>query len=386
MPQLSSEGESATLASWLVDLGDAVEAGDVIAELETDKSTVELEAPASGTIVEIIIAAGTEDIAPGTLLGTIEEKDAAPVSGREFSSTPLARRAAAHRGLDLAAVQGSGARGRIVEADVLRGTNEERPRPSPAKLAAPESRAPALDESTRGGATLERPHSRQQLSAGRRAVVRRVTEATQQIPHLYLSVLCSMDEVFGACARLGEELEASGKPTKIGVDDLIVKATAVAMRDVPAANVMFAGEETQVFDCVDVCITVATDDGPMTPVVRDVDRKGLVRLAEEIGELTERARSGGLEPEELRGGTLTIENVGVHRVDTIQPILNPPQACILGVGAARERPIVREGRIEVGRMAVLTLAVDHRVIDGAVAAQWLAAVRAHLEDPVGMML
>jgi len=442
MPQLSSEGESATLATWLVSTGEAVETGDVIAELETEKATVELEAPASGTIAELLVAAGTEDIVPGTVLGVIEagvveasapESSAPDLAVAEAtrsapttpvapsvdpipepipaddpagtaavaapesedtdslrrSPTPLARRAAVRRGLDLDSVEGSGPRGRILEADVLGSEG------SGGSATIAPGVADAADSAVAAGAAsvgsvpaldLDAPHHEIRLSAMRRTIARRLTEAKQQIPHFYLRMRVSMDEVLRVRERLNEGLSGEAGETRISVNDFVVRAAALALRDVPEANVCFAEDRMLVFEDVDVSVAVATDGGLVTPVVREADRKGLTDLALELRELASRAREGRLAPSEYQGGTITISNLGMYGVETVYPILNPPQACILGVGAADELPVVRDGEVGVGRIAAFTLAADHRAVDGAVGARLLGALRERLEDPLSMML
>jgi pyruvate dehydrogenase E2 component (dihydrolipoamide acetyltransferase) len=453
MPQLSADGESATLASWLVSVGDTVEAGDVIAELETDKSTLELEAPASGTITHLNVAAGSEDIEPGAILGTIDRgasaaadeadtKGATPEAGAstapavpsvpppavdaavstqgadgEPRSTPLARRAAEANEVDLAVLTGSGPGGRIVEADVLHvaeggsdvpegGSDalEEGSRAGDASAASAKpdlpldilptgasadqvAAIPAGASSVGAGSDTQGQGFRAtRLSAMRKTIARRMTESKQQIPHFYLQMSVAMDEVIAVRARLNSGLEEEGRGVKISVNDFILRASALALRDVPDANVQFAGDVMHVFDRVDVSVAVATEGGLVTPVVRDADRKGLTTLAEEVKSLATQARDGSLTPDQYQGGTFTISNLGMYGVDTVFPILNPPEACILGVGAADEQVVVRAGEIAIGRVAVLTLAADHRAVDGAVGAQLLSAIRSRLEDPMGMML
>lgn len=437
MPRLSSgdddEGEGATLASWLVAVGDEVEQGEVIAELETDKATVELESPASGRLSEIAIKEGTEGLRPGVRLGTIEADSApsvestaadveapAPNAGSgavesvpsapsvpsvpseaarpepmsEASSrpapsvtaarsTPLARRAAETNDVDLGAVEGSGAGGRVLEADVLAAAGSAVPAVQ-AESAPPVSPAvsPAAVSSIAAGPGVRV----ERLSAMRKTIARRMTESKQGVPHFYLDVGVAMDEVLAVRARLNEGLAEGGLETKISVNDFVVRAVAGAMRDVPEANVQYGEDGMRVFERVDVSVAVATDGGLVTPFVADADRKGLVALAQEIAELAELARSGRLRPEQYQGGTVTVSNLGMYGIDAVHPILNPPQACIVGFGAATEQPIVREGEISVGRIARATLAADHRAVDGAVGARLLAAIRARLEDPLGMML
>jgi pyruvate dehydrogenase E2 component (dihydrolipoamide acetyltransferase) len=412
MPELSSDGEGATLATWLVSVGDRVEKGDVIAELETDKATVELEAPAGGTIVAFVVEEGTEGIMPGTVLGSLDPDDSSrlaepasnvsadpakkrpetsadtkpvelpeePREGPESlrGATPLARRAALKRDVDLSTVTGSGPGGRVVEEDVLRSVDSTSAVDPPSEAISTDPGAPTLDV-TGSFETIR-------LSAMRKTIARRMTEAKQQVPHFYLRMRCSMDAVIDVRAQLNRELANEGSDTKISINDFILRATALALRDVPAANVSFAGNEMHLFDRVDVSIAVATDGGLVAPVVRDADRKGLATLANEVKALAVKAREGKLRPEQYQGGTFTISNLGMYGVETVYPILNPPQACILGVGAAEEQPVVRNGEIAIGRIAAITLAADHRAVDGAVGAQLMVALRERLEEPLCMML
>ena len=435
MPQLSSgseeeAGEGATLASWLVEVGDLVEAGEVIAELETDKATVELESPVAGRVLELVVAAGTEGIEPGTVLGRLAAQDHAGASGEaepsasiedagtpaasdasaaakgliapdadasasdptpdaidRTRSTPLARRAAAANEVDLAALSGTGAGGRVVEADVLRAAGQSVEAPSaalvpPAPVAAPAPIVETLDASVVSGDGVRS----ERLSAMRKTIARRMTESKQQVPHFYLRVRVRMDEVMSVRARLNEGLAGEGRDVKISVNDFVIRALALGLRDVPEANVQYAEDSMRIFDRVDVSVAVATEGGLVTPVVRDADRKGLTALAEEVKSLAGLARDGKLKPEQYQGGTATISNLGMYGIESVYPILNPPQACILGVGAAEEQAVVIDGEIQVGRVASITLAADHRAVDGAVGAQLLASVRTRLLDPLGMML
>ena len=426
MPQLSSQADEegaeagATLASWLVGVGDSVEEGEVIAELETDKATVELESPATGTIGSLDVAEGTEGIKPGAILGVISGAASAAAEASEVSSgpqetsppvteepraeapreeaeevtadvgprksTPLARRAAAANSIDVAEVAGSGPGGRIVEADILRAAGSA---PAPVQVSAPAagasppaSNAAPIVESLADG----EGYRSERLSAMRKTIARRLTESKQQVPHFYLRTRVAMDELVAVRARLNAGLAEEGREVKISVNDFIVRAAAQALRDVPEANVQYTESAMRVFDRVDISVAVATDGGLVTPVVRDADRKGLTALADEVKSLAGLAREGKLKPEQYQGGTLTISNLGMYGIETVYPILNPPQACIVGVGAATEEPVVREGAVVVGRIAAITLAADHRAVDGAVGAQFLAALRDRLEDPLGMIL
>jgi len=414
MPELSSDGEGATLATWLVSVGDRVEKGDVIAELETEKATVELEAPATGTIVAFAVEEGVEGIMPGTLLGGLDPDESSPSAepasktsavpieeGSQGvaetksataakalpadpeslrSATPLARRAALERRVDLATVTGSGPGGRVVKEDVLRfaDADSDPVEDSGRGEVSRDPGAPALDVT--GSFDTVR------LSAMRKTIARRMTESKQQIPHFYLRMRCSMDAVTEARTQLNRELVGDGRDTKISVNDFILRAAALALREVPAANVSFAGDEMHVFDRVDISVAVATEGGLVTPVVREADRKGLAELANEVNALAALAREGKLRSDQIQGGTFTISNLGMYGIETVYPILNPPQACILGVGAVEEQPVVRNGEVAIGRIAAITLAADHRAVDGAVGAQLMAAVREKLEEPLCMML
>ena len=413
MPELSSDGEGATLATWLVAVGDRVERGEVIAELETEKATVELEAPASGTIVSFAVEEGVEEIMPGTLLGSLDpdesspDLDPAPNSSatpigewteavvtetgpaataeavpadmeRLRGATPLARREALGRDVDLSTVTGSGPGGRVIQEDVLRSADSNSTEGATSETIATEPRSPTLDVTGSFEAV--------RLSAMRKTIARRMTESKQQVPHFYLRMRCPMDAVINARAQLNHELASDGRDTKISLNDFILRATALALRDVPAANVSFAGDEMHVFDRVDISVAVATDGGLVTPIVREADRKGLAALANEVKGLAVLAREGRLRPEQYQGGTFTISNLGMYGIETVYPILNPPQACILGVGAAEEQPVVRNGEIAIGHIAAITLAADHRAVDGAIGAQLMAALREKLEEPLSMML
>ena len=443
MPQLSAGQDEdasagATLASWLVAVGDLVEQGEVVAELETDKATVELESPVAGRVLELIVAEGTEGVVPGTVLGLLasdgasenasagsgdgaasasasvsadrdsgaSEEPAPPANTPpEYSgsvgenadaprSTPLARRAAVANEVDLAELAGTGAGGRVVEADVMRAAGQSEG--ASAVAASEEQRAPAPGDSFASAAPVlatidgsvapEEGVRSERLSAMRKTIARRMTESKQQVPHFYLRMRVRMDEVMSVRARLNERLAAEGRDVKISVNDFVIRALALGLRDVPAANVQYAGDAMHVFERVDVSVAVATDGGLVTPVIRDADQKGLTSLAEEVKNLAGLARDGKLKPEQYQGGTATISNLGMYGIESVYPILNPPQACILGVGAAEEQAVVVDGELQVGRVASLTLAADHRAVDGAVGAQLLASVRARLIDPLGMML
>lgn len=418
MPELGAEVTEGTLLAWLVGVGDEISAGDPIAELETDKATVELESEFSGTLSEIVIAAGSEGVPIGAVLAKIEASDeaeagdagasealeaateeppieatvAAPSAAQpgpdepgasagapEVLASPLARRLAENAGIELAALHGSGARGRIVRADV---------QATASGASTSEAVRAAARPSARPGGASEAPiaedglSSRVRHSAMRRTIARRLSESKQTVPHFYLRIACRVDELM----RMRRTLNESGDGLRVSVNDFVLRAVALSLRDVPAANVSWTDEAMIQQRGIDVSVAVATEGGLITPVVRDAHRKGLQILSEEVRELASRAREGKLRPEEYQGGSFTVSNLGMYGIETVYPIVNLPQACILGVGAALEQAIVVEGQLEVGRVMMCTLSADHRAVDGAVGAQFLAAFKQFIEDPVSMIL
>lgn len=407
MPELGTEITEVTLLAWLVGVGDEISAGDPIAELETDKSTVELESEYTGTLREILVVEGSEGVPIGAVLAKLQASDgdasaaertaaaesepvalpAAPepatVEALEVAASPLARRLAGHAGVDLSGVRGSGARGRIVRADVEAVAEGA---PPPAAAAPPSSAVPppvaakATPEgppASEAGAPLRVRHS-----AMRRTIARRLSESKQSVPHFYLRAACRVDELL----RVRRTLNETGGDAKISVNDFVVRAVALALRDVPAANVSWSEQAMLQYQTVDVSVAVATEGGLITPVVHDADRKGLATLSREIRELAQRARDGKLRPEEYQGGSFTISNLGMYGIETVYPIVNPPQASILGVGAASEQAVVVDGEVEVGHVMMCTLSADHRAVDGAVGARFLAAFKQFIEDPISMVL
>ena len=402
---------------WLKQEGEAVAAGEPVVEVETDKTNVEIEAPASGVLSKIHVAAGTEGLEAGALLaviaadgdGTVPAGDAvvggadgavpaeaaarpgpAPALGAAGSddpepgpaaasavgaapaATPLARRMAAAAGLDLGTVRGTGRGGRIGKTDVERALAAQAPA---AGLAA----VPAVPESVPDPPrAAPPPGSREEpLSAPRRVTAERLLAAKQSIPHFYLGVDCAMD----AALRLRARVTAQDPDLELTLTDIIVRAAALALRQVPAANSSWADGSVRLHDTADIAVAVDTPSGLFTPIIRQADRKGLRAISGELKALGARARAGKLTPEEYTGGTFTISNLGMHGVDSLYAIVNPPQSCILGVGAARPRPVVTGDTVTVGTIAACTLSADHRTIDGATGAALLAAFRAFVEEP-----
>ena len=444
MPALSPTMTEGTLSNWLKSEGDAISPGDVIAEIETDKATMEVEAVDDGVLGKIVVPSGTENVAvnaviallleegedasalsgidlatpgapaepssgngaaaPATAEPTAEAATAAPAAapppsrpasdGRIFAS-PLARRMAAQHGLDLSQIAGSGPNGRIVKADietaVATGVGKaapapaaaEAPKPAPAQAAAAVA-APAGPSAKDLADMLGMTYSELPNNNMRKTVARRLTEAKQTVPHFYLSIDCRLDDLLALRKQLNERGADHG--VKLSVNDMVVKAVALALRRMPAVNAAWTEAAILRFDNVDVSVAVATEGGLITPIIKDTDKKGLGQISAEMKDLAARAREGKLKPEEYQGGTFTVSNLGMYGISHFGAIINPPQACILAVGAGEQRPVVKDGALAIATMMTCTLAVDHRVVDGALGAEYLATFKALIEDPIGMML
>ena len=432
LPQLADSVTSVKLSVWLKQEGDRVQAGEPIVEVETDKTNVELEAPVSGVVRTIHVVAGTEELEVGVLLALIadetDSETATPAAttpepvaddhqevetdpdravadsrvgpGDETAApreparpdpppipvvdgapapvaTPMARRMAVAAGLDLSTVRGSGRGGRIGKADIDRMLAAQRGAPPAA--AAPT--APAqVDGETHGPVGPDVPFTEHTLTAMRRVTATRLQQAKQTVPHFYLRIECVVDAALGRLARV-KELHPDVTPS---LTDFVVWAAALALRQVPQANSTWADGVVRVYDTVDIAVAVNTPKGLITPIVRAADRKDLGTIARETRALVTRAREGTLTPEEYTGGTFTVSNLGMYGVDGLYAIVNPPQSCILGVGAAAKRPVVADNVVTVGTVMTCTLSADHRAIDGAVGAELLAALRAFIEQP-GLM-
>lgn len=410
MPALSPTMTEGTLAKWLKKEGDSVKSGDVIAEIETDKATMEVESVDEGKIGKILIAAGSEGVAVNTPIAVLLEegedasaisaapvtpavkapeapKAAAPVvaqaiaapeaktSSSRIFATPLARRIAADKNINLASVKGSGPHGRIVKADV------EGAKASPiAGVAAAQSKSPdAASLSNAYGMTYkELPNSNM-----RKVIARRLSESKQTVPHFYLTVDCRIDNLLKARAELND----AGKGAyKLSVNDFVIKAVAMALKTFPAANVSWTDNAILQYDHADVSVAVATPNGLITPIIKKAETKGLKEISNEMKDLAGRARDGKLKPEEFQGGTFSISNLGMFGVKDFGAIINPPQACILAVGAGIEQPVVEDGKLVVGTVMSCTLSVDHRAVDGAVGAEYLQHFKRFIECPTSMLL
>jgi pyruvate dehydrogenase E2 component (dihydrolipoamide acetyltransferase) len=412
MPALSPTMTEGNLAKWHKKEGDTVESGDVLCEIETDKATMEVEAVDEGVLGKILVPEGTEGVLVNAPIAVILEEGesaadigdvaaapaptpaAAPASepaspppshasapvaaavdkGSRVFASPLARRIAEQAGLDLGGVTGSGPNGRIVKRDVEGAVSGGVPAVAPIAAA-----APAVVEG--GGGYTEIPNSTM-----RKVIASRLLESKHTVPHFYLSVDCQLDQLLAMRAKLNAAAPEGDGGYKISVNDFVIRATALALRQVPAANATWTDAAIRLFNDVDVSVAVATPNGLITPVIRRADEKGLASISNEIKDLAARGRDGKLMPEEYQGGGFTISNLGMFGVKDFAAIINPPQSCILAVGAGEQRPVVKDGALAVATVMTCTLSVDHRSVDGAVGAQFLAAFKRMIEEPLTMML
>ncbi|MEM6825117.1 MAG: pyruvate dehydrogenase complex dihydrolipoamide acetyltransferase, partial [Pseudomonadota bacterium] len=424
---LSPTMEEGTLAKWLVKEGDDVSSGDLLAEIETDKATMEFEAVDEGKIGKILVAEGTEGVKVNTpiavMLGDGEsaadigaaappqapaapeapaaaaepapagssDKAAPPApraaSGDRIFGTPLACRIAAEKGLDLARIKGSGPHGRIIKADV------EDAKPAPSEASAPAATvAPVAAAAAPTGPSTEtilkmyagRDFEEVTLDGMRKTIAARLTEAKQTIPHFYLRRDIGLDALLAFRGQLNKQLEARG--VKLSVNDFIIKACALALQSVPDANAVWAGDRVLKLKPSDVAVAVAIEGGLFTPVLKDAEMKSLSALSNEMKDLASRARDRKLAPHEYQGGSFAISNLGMFGIDNFDAVINPPHAAILAVGAGVKKPVVgADGDLAVATVMSVTLSVDHRVIDGALGAKLLDAIKSELENPVAML-
>ncbi len=412
MPALSPTMTEGKLAKWHRKEGDRISSGDVIAEIETDKATMEFEAADEGILGKILVEAGTEGVAVNTpiaiLLEEGESKDniekspspqpplkrerepEKPLSqgerevpakregeGTRMFISPLARRIAEEKGIDLSHVRGSGPRGRIVKADIdtakpVSFPSAASPKPSPS---GPSARQLA---DAYGMEYEEIPNSNM-----RKVIASRLLESKLTIPHFYLTIECRIDELLKARQRINDE--AKGE-YKLSVNDFIVKAVAQSLKVYPKANVAWTDDAILQFRHADISVAVATKEGLVTPIVKKAETKGLREISAEVKQLAEKAREGKLRPEEFQGGTITVSNLGMYGIDEFAAIINPPQACIVSIGAGQEKTFVENGEIKVGTFMKCTLSCDHRCVDGAVGAEYLNVFRRFIENPVSMLV
>ncbi|HYD65877.1 pyruvate dehydrogenase complex dihydrolipoamide acetyltransferase [Azospirillum sp.] len=442
MPALSPTMTEGNLAKWLKKEGDTVKSGDVLAEIETDKATMEVEAVDEGRLGKILVQAGAQGVAVNTPIAVLLEEgedesalakaggapkaeapkgngaaapaapapaaaapapapQAAPAAhtGDRVFASPLARRLAEQAGVDLKAVKGSGPNGRIVKADVEAAKAGGGAKPAPAPQAAAPGAAPAAAPAP-APAPAPRPaaaagvdardysdklgmrYTLQPNSSMRKTIARRLTEAKQTVPHFYLTIDCQLDTLM----KVRAELNGRSDAYKLSVNDFVIRAVALALKKVPAANAAWSDEGILQYEHADVSVAVATPNGLITPIIKAAEGKGLAQISNEMKDLAKRARDGKLKPEEFQGGTFSVSNLGMFGVREFAAIINPPQGCILAVGAGEQRPVVKDGALAVATMMSCTLSVDHRVVDGAVGAEFLAAFKKLVEDPLSMLL
>jgi pyruvate dehydrogenase E2 component (dihydrolipoamide acetyltransferase) len=427
MPALSPTMTEGTLARWLKKQGESVKAGDVIAEIETDKATMEVEAVDEGVLGKILVADGTEGVkvnAPIAILvqegeavpdsaapapaaapeaAKVAEQDAqapkagaaAPAAnghdkGERIFASPLAKRVARDTGVDLKGINGSGPNGRIVRADVEAAkTAPAAAAPAPA-AAAPEptpAAKPAPAPMATRAAAITAPHNLVPHTTMRRVIAKRLTESKQSVPHFYLTMDIELDALLKLRGELNARSAKDGAGSfKLSVNDMVIKAAAIALRRVPKVNASFTEEGVAFYEDVDVSVAVAIPDGLITPIIRKADQKGLATISNEMKDLGLRARAGKLKPEEFQGGGFSVSNLGMFGVKDFQAIINPPQAAILAVGAGEQRPVVKDGALAIATVMSATLSVDHRVVDGALGAEWLQAFKAIIQEPLNLML
>ena len=440
MPALSPTMEEGTLAKWLVKPGDTVSAGDIMAEIETDKATMEFEAVDEGTIASIAVEAGTEGVKVGTVIAILaeegedvdeaaaaapsgdeepaEEKPAkdesedksepakaapresakparasvdtdtkAPAapkddSGERIIASPLARRIAEQNGVDLSTITGSGPRGRIVKADVesAEGGSAKSAADTSATKDKDEAKSSAKAPASDHGA----PYEEEKLSNVRKVIARRLTESKQQVPHYYLAVDIRLDALLDLRKQLNAGLEADG--VKLSVNDLLIKALARALMRVPDCNVSYQGDTLHRYSRADVSVAVAAPSGLITPIITEADTRGLASISTNMKELAEKAREGKLQPHEYQGGTASLSNLGMFGIKQFDAVINPPQGMIMAVGAGEQRPYVVDGALQVATVMTASGSFDHRAIDGATGAQLMEAFKNLIENPMGLVV
>ena len=427
MPALSPTMEEGTLARWLVKEGDRVSSGDLLAEIETDKATMEFEAVDEGIVTQILVAEGTDGVKVGAVIAMIQGEDeeaapsnaAAPVqslppvaaekvvpsaqaieptaaaprpqaaaaspapsqSNDRVKASPLAKRIAVNKGLDLTAVAGTGPNGRIVKADVDVLSGEGRsPVAAPASNAGLRAEAPVAKSAA---INTDIPHEVVKLSNMRKTIARRLTESKQQVPHIYLTVDVRLDALLKLRGELNASLESRG--IKLSVNDMLIKALALTLIQVPACNVSFAGDNMLQYSRADISVAVSVPTGLITPIVTDAASKSLSKISTEVAELAARAKDGKLQPHEYQGGTASISNMGMMGIKQFDAVINPPQAMILAVGAGEKRPYIVDDALAIATVMSVTGSFDHRAIDGADGAMFMKVFKELVEKPLGLV-
>ena len=443
MPALSPTMEEGNLSKWLVKEGDTVKSGDVIAEIETDKATMEVEAVDEGTVAKLVVAAGTEGVKVNTLIAILAadgedvaaaaasgggaapkaeakpaeapkeaEKPAAAAApaaapavastggshgGNGLFSSPLARRIAKEAGVDIKAISGSGPHGRVVKSDVEKAIASGGAKPAASAAAAP-SAAPAAAAPAAAPKGMSEEAVLKMFEPGsyelvphdgmRKTIAKRLQESKQTIPHFYVSVDVELDALLALRAQLnGSAPEKDGKPAyKLSVNDMVIKAMALALRDVPDANVSWTDTNMVKHKHADVGVAVSIPGGLITPIIRSAELKTLSTISNEMKDLGKRAKERKLKPEEYQGGTTAVSNMGMMGVKNFAAVVNPPHSTILAVGAGEERVVVKKGQMVVVNAMTVTLSTDHRSVDGALGAELLGAFKRHIENPMGMLV
>ncbi|CUX17142.1 pyruvate dehydrogenase complex dihydrolipoamide acetyltransferase [Agrobacterium fabrum] len=446
MPALSPTMEEGNLAKWLVKEGDKVAPGDVIAEIETDKATMEVEAVDEGTVAKLVVPAGSEGVKVNALIAILAadgedvaeaakggdavpakaeapkpeaakaeapKEEAAPVkaekpvadqapasstpapvakSGERIFASPLARRLAKEAGLDLSAVSGSGPHGRIVKTDVEKATASGGAKAAPAAAASAGAPAPALAKGQSDEAVLKlfEPGSYELVphDGMRKVIAKRLVESKQTVPHFYVSVDCELDTLLALRAQLNAAApEKDGKPVyKLSVNDMVIKALALSLRDVPDANVSWTESAMVKHKHSDVGVAVSIPGGLITPIIRKAEEKSLSTISNEMKDYGKRAKERKLKPEEYQGGTTAVSNMGMMGVKSFSAVINPPHATILAVGAGEQRAVVKNGEIKIANVMTVTLSTDHRCVDGALGAELIGAFKRYIENPMGMLV
>ncbi|MCK6103211.1 MULTISPECIES: pyruvate dehydrogenase complex dihydrolipoamide acetyltransferase [unclassified Brevundimonas] len=427
MPALSPTMEEGVLAKWHVKVGDVVSAGDVIAEIETDKATMEVEAVDEGEVTDILVAEGTEGVKVNTPIARLKDEDgaaapkpaakaedapaakpqeaakaasaaeapkaaaapapAAPKSdnGERIFSSPLARRIAAQNGVDLKSIKGTGPHGRIVKRDV-EAAGKGSAQPAAASTATTTAAAAAEPRKAQSLAQMGIPDGSYDLiplDGMKKAVARRMVDSVQNVPHFPLFIDVEIDQLMAVRAKVNKMLEPQG--IKVSVNDFVIKAAALALKAVPEANASYTPEGIAMHHNADVSMAVAIDGGLITPIIRKAETKGLAQIATESKDLAKRARDRKLKPEEFQGGTFSVSNLGMFGIKQFTSIINEPQGCIMSVGAGEQRAVVKDGQIVAATVMTVTLTCDHRVVDGATGARFLQAFKPLIEDPVAML-
>ncbi|MHA7968934.1 pyruvate dehydrogenase complex dihydrolipoamide acetyltransferase [Rhizobium sp. CAU 1783] len=438
MPALSPTMEEGNLSKWLVKEGDKVKSGDVIAEIETDKATMEVEAVDEGTVAKLVVPAGTDAVKVNAVIAILAadgedlaaaaagggaaapaKAEAAPVAapapaatpapvaapapaaaapapsksdGSRVFASPLARRLAKESGLDLSAVSGSGPKGRVVKSDVEKAVATGGAKAAPAAAAPAAAPAPVLAKGASDEAVLKNfaegsyelvPHD-----GMRKTIAKRLQESKQTIPHFYVSVDCELDALLALRGQInGAAPEKDGKPAyKLSVNDMVIKALALALRDVPDANVSWTDSAMVKHKHADVGVAVSIPGGLITPIIRQAETKTLSAISNEMKDLGKRAKDRKLKPEEYQGGTTAVSNMGMMGVKSFSAVVNPPHATILAVGAGEERVVVKNGEMKIANVMTVTLSTDHRCVDGALGAELLGAFKRYIENPMGMLV